>query len=273
MARQSRALTPSGRRLILSLLVLLALALVAALAGGVTLWQRLHAPMYQHTPNAINTGKSILYLSSPGFAPAPTLLTMVRTSDGATLWHYSLDGTLSSGFAPTIGEALALGQAVEVANGVVYFVDDPNHLGGPNRVQELMALRAEDGTVLWRQPVQGALVELFGASDGVVCSVSPSSEALWWSRRHCLATTPGPAPSPGNDKAATSPARRVPSGRHSLCHGRRRLRFIVADRPCAPGTHGTNALAVYTGAPAWHAWRAVQRLSCRRREWSRYPLR
>jgi outer membrane protein assembly factor BamB len=32
-----------------------------------------------------------------------------------------------------------------------------------------MALRAGDGAVLWRQPVQGAVVELFGVSDGVVC--------------------------------------------------------------------------------------------------------
>jgi outer membrane protein assembly factor BamB len=137
--------------------------------GGVTLWQRLHVPVYQHTPNAINTSQSILYLSSPGFAPAPTLLTMVRTSDGAVLWHDSLDGTLSSGFSPTLGEALAHGQAVEVANGVVYFVVDPDHLGSPNREQELLALRADDGTELWRQPVQGAFVEVFGVSDGVVC--------------------------------------------------------------------------------------------------------
>lgn len=167
MIHQSRALNLSGRRLAVSLLALL--GLVAALAGGVVVWQRLHAPVYHHTPNAINTGKSILYLSSPSFAAAPTQLTMVRTSDGATLWRNSLGGELSTGDAPTIGEALANGHAVEVANGVIYFVVDPNHLGSPNREQELMALRADDGAVLWRQPVRGALVELFGVSDGVVC--------------------------------------------------------------------------------------------------------
>ena len=167
MIRQSRALNLSGRRLAMSLLALL--GLVAALAGGVVAWQRLHAAVYHHTPNAINTGKSILYLSSPGFAAAPTQLTMARTSDGATLWRYSLSGELSLGNAPTAGEALASGQAVEVANGVIYFVVDPNHLGSPSREQELTALRAGDGAVLWRQPAQGAQVELFGVSDGVVC--------------------------------------------------------------------------------------------------------
>lgn len=166
MARQSRAQL-SGRRLAMSLLALL--GLVAALVGGVVVWQRLYAAVYHHTPNVINTGKSILYLSSPSFAAAPTQLTMVRTSDGATLWRYSLVGELSLGNAPTIGEALASGQAVEVANGVIYFVVDPNHLGSPGRVQELMALRADNGAVLWRQHVQGAQVELFGVSDGVVC--------------------------------------------------------------------------------------------------------
>jgi outer membrane protein assembly factor BamB len=170
MRRQTRVLMVTGRQLVFSLLMLLGLVgLVATLVGGVALWQRLHVPLYQHTPNAINTGQSILYLSSPSFAAAPTQLTMVRTSDGATLWHYSLRGTLSSGFARSLDEALANGQGVEVANGVVYFVLDPNSLGSPIREQQLLALRADDGALLWQQPVQGAFVELFGVSDGVVC--------------------------------------------------------------------------------------------------------
>jgi outer membrane protein assembly factor BamB len=171
MTRPSPSLELSGRRLAISLVVLI--GLVAALVGGTLLWQHTHAPInlpvYHHTPNAINTGQSILYLSSPGFAPAPTQLTMVRTSDGAKVWQYALHGSLSTGESPTIGSALAAGQAVEVANGVVYVVDDPHPLGNPDREQELTALRASDGAVLWQRPVQGAFVEVFGVSDGVVC--------------------------------------------------------------------------------------------------------
>jgi outer membrane protein assembly factor BamB len=172
MTHQSRALNLASRRPVIRLLVLL--GLVAAVVGGIVGWQHfLHAPtfhpVYQHTPNAINTGKSVLYLSSSEFAPAPTQLTMMRTGDGAKLWQYSLHGTLSTGYVPTVSEALANGQAVEIANGVVYFVVDPNHLGSPDREQYLMALRADDGAVLWQRPLQGAAVDLFGVSDGVVC--------------------------------------------------------------------------------------------------------
>lgn len=60
----------NGVCLAMSLLALLGLA--AALAGGVVVELRLHAAAYHHTPNAINTGKSLLYLSSFSFAAAPT---------------------------------------------------------------------------------------------------------------------------------------------------------------------------------------------------------
>lgn len=157
----------SGGWLVLSLLALLGLA--AALAGGVVAWQRLHAPTFHHTPNAINTGKSILYFSKPGFNTDPTQLTMVRASDGTILWQYVMNGVLSIGEAPTMQVALAAGQVVEVANGVIYFVVEKPAENSSSHEQDLMALRADTGAVLWRRSMPGFSVELFGVSDGVVC--------------------------------------------------------------------------------------------------------
>ncbi len=165
MARQQPLRT--GRRVAISLLVLL--AVLAALVGGLVLRQRQSAATYHHTPNAINTGNSLLYLSSPTFAAQPTQLTMVRTSDGALLWQYALHGVLTTSEISTTGDAIAAGEAVEIANGVIYFVVDPSPLGSPDRVQYLTALRATDGAVLWQRGVRGAFVELFGVSDGVIC--------------------------------------------------------------------------------------------------------
>jgi hypothetical protein len=149
--------------------VLLALiVLVTVSAGGVVLWQRLHAPKYQHVPNAVNTGASILYLSAPSFGSTPTQLTMVRTRDGATLWQYSLPqgGTLSIGNASTLSAAPAQCHAVAITNRIVYIVVDPDYLGRSDREQELTALRAADGATQWRMDESEAPSHVAAVSDG-----------------------------------------------------------------------------------------------------------
>ncbi len=173
---------PGRRPLLIGLA--LAIVLVAGLVGGILLLQRhaAPAPVFRHVPNAPNLGASLLSLSTPSDSPnssAVSRLTMLRTSDGATLWQYDLPGILATGGAGGVDEALQQG-TLQIANGVIYFaiVDAPANTS--TSPESLMALRASDDTLLWRQEVQAACAQMVGVSDGVViCSgtASPGTDS------------------------------------------------------------------------------------------------
>ncbi|GEM_PF-3517658 len=172
-----------GRRVLLIGLAL-AIVLVAGLVGGILLLQRhaAPAPVFRHVPNAPNRGASLLSLSTPGNSPngnGVSRLTMLRTSDGATLWQYDLPGVLATGGAGDVEEALQQG-TLQIANGVIYFAILDAPANTPNSPQSLIALRASDGTLLWRQEVQEVCAQMVGVSDGVViCSgaASPGTDS------------------------------------------------------------------------------------------------
>lgn len=156
---------PGRRAFVIGLAVL---TILLALGGG--LWRSLQP---RHVPTVPNQGNSLLYISTSVAAGlnggSEDTLTMFRTSDGKELWHYHLPGALSTVLSRT-DSAVRAGTAVEVVNGVVYFLIDTNPQSYPNAsLHQLMALRASDGSLLWQQQIQTGLAELITVGDGVVC--------------------------------------------------------------------------------------------------------
>jgi outer membrane protein assembly factor BamB len=163
--RRGRVVVVGGLALLGALLVL---AVILALAGGIL------SPFLSagHSVPSPNQGKSVLVLSKPDverFASV-TLLTMVRTSDGKTLWQYPLPGDLAGGLSGTADEQLRAGTAVRIVNGVVYFAEvlDTRADRPALTTFRLTALRADTGARLWQRQMQATTLEVLGISDGVL---------------------------------------------------------------------------------------------------------
>ncbi len=151
-----------GRRALL--IGLAALIVLLGLGGG--LWLALQP---RHVATVPNQGNSLLYLSASGQGNGyEDTLTMIRTSDGALLWHYQIPGQFDTGL--TGQNAIQAGYAVQIVNGVIYFLVDTNPQSYPNAsVHKLIALRASDGSQLWQQQIQTGLASLLSVGDGVAC--------------------------------------------------------------------------------------------------------
>ena len=164
-ARRSRVVVVGGLALLGALLIF---AVLLARAGG------LLSPFVSagHTAPSLNQGNSVLVLSKPTTEriAAVTLLTMVRTSDGKTLWQYPLSGDLAGGLSGTAEEQLRAGTSVRIVNGVVYFAEvlDARSDRPALTMFRLTALRADTGARLWQRQMPATTLEVLGISDGVL---------------------------------------------------------------------------------------------------------
>jgi outer membrane protein assembly factor BamB len=164
-ARRSRVVVVGGLALLGALLIF---AVLLARAGG------LLSPFVSagHTAPSPNQGNSVLMLSKPTTEriAAVTLLTMVRTSDGKTLWQYPLSGDLAGGLSGTAEEQLRAGTSVRIVNGVVYFAEvlDARSDRPALTTFRLTALRADTGARLWQRQMPATTLEVLGISDGVL---------------------------------------------------------------------------------------------------------
>lgn len=131
-----------------------------------------------------NQGKSLLYIST-STQSRPDTLTMLRSGDGKQLWQYHMQGDLATGLAsPEI--AVQQGAALQVVNGVVYFaVAAPSHLNSTS--YNLMALRADNGAVVWQKQVKVEFFQPLVMAGGEICvlegpdahGISPSMLSLY----------------------------------------------------------------------------------------------
>lgn len=118
-----------------------------------------------------NQGKSLLYIST-STQSSPDTLTMLRSSDGRQLWQYHMHGYLAAGLAMP-EEAIQQGATLKVVNGVVYFaVAAPSTLNPTSYT--VMALRADNGTVVWQKQVKIGFFQPLVMADGEICVLEGS---------------------------------------------------------------------------------------------------
>ena len=168
--RPSRLRHPGRRALLIGLAVVM---ILLGVGGGLWLAQQprhdVAVPDPGHVSTLPNQGNSLLYLSASGEGSGyMDTLTMLRTSDGTLLWQYQVPGAIlggnESGGAP-------LDRPVQIVNGVIYFAVDADASYHPSSssLHRLVALRVNDGTLLWQHQIQTRFVVLVSVSDGVAC--------------------------------------------------------------------------------------------------------
>ena len=114
----------------------------------------------------LNQGKSLLYIST-STQSNPDTLTMLRSGDGKQLWQYRIHGDLATGLE-TPGVAVRQGLALQVVNGIIYFaVAAPSNLDTTSYT--IMALRADNGLVVWQKHVKTGLFEPLVIAGGEIC--------------------------------------------------------------------------------------------------------